>query len=77
MKVCGQNCEVYSRIVGYYRPLETWNTAQRAQFRNRVNFDADKAVEKIKGEKKKGKRKKRKKKDKDTCDHSKNKKFWG
>jgi len=31
-------CEVYSRIVGYLRPVEQWNEGKREEFKNRVNF---------------------------------------
>ena len=31
--------EVYSRIVGYYRPIKTWNEAQQAQFKDRKVFN--------------------------------------
>ena len=33
------NCSVYSRIVGYMRPVESWNTAKQADFRERKIFD--------------------------------------
>jgi hypothetical protein len=33
-----QQCEVYSRIVGYLRPTENWNKAKKAEFNNRKNF---------------------------------------
>ena len=33
-----QRCEVYSRIVGYIRPLDNWNDAKRAEFGDRVKF---------------------------------------
>lgn len=32
-------CEVYSRIVGYLRPVEQWNDGKQEEFENRVNFD--------------------------------------
>lgn len=32
-------CEVYSRVVGYIRPVEQWNDGKRAEFRDRVLFD--------------------------------------
>lgn len=31
--------EVYSRIVGYLRPVQLWNDAKRQEFRDRVTFD--------------------------------------
>ena len=30
--------EVYSRIVGYYRPVESWNGAKKTEFHARKNF---------------------------------------
>lgn len=35
-----QDCEVYSRIVGYLRPVHQWNDAKSEEFRNRQVFDA-------------------------------------
>ena len=32
---CGKNCEVYSRIVGYLRPLEQWNKGKKSEFADR------------------------------------------
>lgn len=31
-------CEVYSRVVGYYRPVHNWNKGKRQEFRERVEF---------------------------------------
>ncbi len=36
---CGQNTEVYSRITGYYRPVQNWNTGKRQEFKDRVDYD--------------------------------------
>ncbi len=33
------NCEVFSRIVGYLRPVEQWNDGKQAEFRERKLFD--------------------------------------
>ena len=32
-------CEVYSRVVGYLRPVDQWNTGKRAEFADRKTFD--------------------------------------
>lgn len=32
-------CEVYSRVVGYFRPVHNWNEGKRQEFRERVTFD--------------------------------------
>jgi len=47
---CGKVTEVYSRIVGYIRPIQQWNAGKRAEFDDRRTFkltlEADKTVEK-------------------------------
>ncbi|MCK5023050.1 MAG: hypothetical protein KAS04_02660 [Candidatus Aenigmarchaeota archaeon] len=35
-------CEVYSRIVGYYRPVNQWNDGKQAEFTDRKTFVPDK-----------------------------------
>jgi anaerobic ribonucleoside-triphosphate reductase len=37
--VCGANCEVYSRVVGYLRPVDQWNDGKQAEFAIRRTFD--------------------------------------
>lgn len=32
---CGESCEVYSRIVGYLRPVEQWNKGKKSEFSDR------------------------------------------
>lgn len=34
-------CEVYSRVVGYIRPVEQWNDGKQAEFKDRKLFIAD------------------------------------
>lgn len=34
----GTNCEVYSRIVGYLRPLSHWNDVKRSEFHSRTMY---------------------------------------
>lgn len=36
-----QKCLVFSRIVGYLRPVEQWNAGKQAEFRDRKLFDSD------------------------------------
>jgi len=36
--VCGKTTEVYSRIVGYFRPVENWNVGKRQEFKDRVTY---------------------------------------
>lgn len=33
-----QPCEVYSRIVGYLRPVQQWNVGKREEFKERKEF---------------------------------------
>jgi Anaerobic ribonucleoside-triphosphate reductase len=35
MAKCDQKCEVYSRVVGYYRPVTDWNVGKREEFNDR------------------------------------------
>ena len=36
-----QPCEVYSRVVGYLRPVSQWNAGKQAEFASRVNYRTD------------------------------------
>jgi len=36
---CGAKCEVYSRVVGYLRPVDQWNDGKQAEFAVRQTFD--------------------------------------
>ncbi|RLG91068.1 ribonucleoside triphosphate reductase [Candidatus Bathyarchaeota archaeon] len=36
---CGAKCEVYSRVVGYLRPVDQWNDGKQAEFAIRRTFD--------------------------------------
>lgn len=33
-----QECEVYSRVVGYLRPTKQWNKGKKAEFGDRKTF---------------------------------------
>ena len=43
---CGEECEIYSRIVGYIRPVNQWNKGKKAEFKNRKTFNMCEAKEK-------------------------------
>ncbi len=47
-----QPCEVYSRIVGYIRPVQQWNTGKKQEFKERKEFKV-KEVSKKKSQQKK------------------------
>lgn len=36
---CGEKTEVYSRITGYYRPVQNWNAGKSEEFKNRKTYD--------------------------------------
>ncbi len=38
---CGEKTEVYSRITGYYRPVQNWNDGKTQEFKNRVEYEPD------------------------------------
>ncbi len=37
--VCGRTTEVYSRITGYYRPVQNWNTGKAEEFKERKTYN--------------------------------------
>ncbi len=37
--VCGEKAEVYSRITGYYRPVQNWNDGKAQEFKDRKVYD--------------------------------------
>ncbi len=36
---CGGDTEVYSRIVGYLRPIRTWNDGKQQEFSERTPYE--------------------------------------
>ena len=42
--VCGENAEVYSRITGYYRPVQNWNDGKREEYEERKEYDIASSV---------------------------------
>ena len=39
--ICGKKAEVYSRITGYYRPVQNWNDGKREEFKERKTYLVD------------------------------------
>ena len=39
--ICGKTTEVYSRITGYYRPVQNWNDGKREEFAMRKVYDIE------------------------------------
>ncbi len=46
MTKCNAQCEVYSRIVGYLRPIQNWNEGKKEEFSERKTYSEKKALEK-------------------------------
>ncbi len=42
---CGENTEVYSRITGYYRPVQNWNDGKSQEYKDRLVYDVSGAAE--------------------------------
>lgn len=45
---CGKKTEVYSRITGYYRPVQNWNDGKIQEFKDRKEYKIEKSVMKKK-----------------------------
>lgn len=41
---CGQRTEIYSRITGYYRPVQNWNDGKLQEYANRTEYDLSQSV---------------------------------
>ena len=39
MSNCGEKCEVYSRVCGYFRPVSNWNKGKKEELRERKTFN--------------------------------------
>ena len=39
--ICGKNAEVYSRITGYYRPVQNWNDGKSQEFKDRKTYQVN------------------------------------
>ena len=46
-KQCGQKCEVYRRVIGYYAPEMNSSLGKKAEYKMRKSFDIHKANEQI------------------------------
>jgi ribonucleoside-triphosphate reductase len=42
--ICGKKTEVYSRITGYYRPVQNWNDGKSQEFKARKEYDIQTSV---------------------------------
>lgn len=42
--ICGEKTEIYSRITGYYRPVQNWNDGKLQEFKDRKVYHMDASV---------------------------------
>ena len=42
--ICGKKTEVYSRITGYYRPVQNWNDGKSQEFKDRLVYNVGTSV---------------------------------
>ncbi|MBE6984037.1 MAG: ribonucleoside triphosphate reductase [Ruminococcaceae bacterium] len=42
---CGQKAEVYSRITGYYRPVQNWNDGKSQEFKDRQVYNIEHSMQ--------------------------------
>ncbi len=47
---CGEKTEVYSRITGYYRPVQNWNDGKSQEYKERLTYDIENSVLKPRAE---------------------------
>ena len=43
--ICGKKTEVYSRITGYYRPVQNWNDGKSQEYQDRKTYQVSGAVQ--------------------------------
>jgi ribonucleoside-triphosphate reductase len=42
---CGKKTEIFSRVVGYYRPVQNWNVGKKEEFKDRKEYLENKSLE--------------------------------
>ena len=50
--ICGETTEIYSRITGYYRPVQNWNDGKSQEFRDRKTYHIGEIKNEAESEKK-------------------------
>ncbi len=46
---CGEETEVYSRITGYYRPVQNWNVGKTQEYKERKSYNIEKSMARKEG----------------------------
>lgn len=44
MAKCKMKTEVFSRVVGYFRPITSWNKGKQEEFKDRKSFKRNEKV---------------------------------
>lgn len=42
---CGRDAEVWTRVVGFHRPVQAWNKGKQEEYKDRTEFDATSSLE--------------------------------
>jgi ribonucleoside-triphosphate reductase len=45
--ICGEGTEIYSRITGYYRPVQNWNDGKAQEFKDRRTYNVNKTQKEL------------------------------
>lgn len=51
---CQRRTEVFSRVVGFFRPVQNWNAGKKEEYKDRKNFKQENLNEKTKSNSKDG-----------------------
>jgi anaerobic ribonucleoside-triphosphate reductase len=46
MSTCKEKCEIYSRVTGYMRPINSWNKGKKEEFKERKTYETTKSLNK-------------------------------
>ena len=38
---CGNPTEIWTRVVGFHRPVQSWNLGKKAEYKDRIEFDTE------------------------------------
>ncbi|KNF08171.1 ribonucleoside-triphosphate reductase class III catalytic subunit [Gottschalkia purinilytica] len=42
---CGKDAEVWTRVVGFHRPVQSWNLGKKEEYKDRLEFEAEPTLE--------------------------------
>jgi ribonucleoside-triphosphate reductase len=42
--ICGKEAEVWSRVVGFHRPVQSWNRGKQEEFKERIEFSVESSL---------------------------------